>query len=371
MSQDKFINVREVLQQNSYTTTVDELRNRGKSRVRVINAEQISALIEEAVNRTIATTGGVGRDEVKDLVKRSQEKFRQLLAEKEKELAADRERVRQLEQFKDDLSKATAELERIRIVEIELRRQNEALSNQVAELKLAAKGGGASSEADRLEIERLKKSEAAALKERDILQAQMGELRRLESEFRKGEQDGRKEKDALALQLAELRHAESDLRKSETESRKEKESLLAQIGDLKSALKASEAKRAEAPAPAPVAAAMPPEMVEMLKSLATEVASVKAGLKEAAAKPAAAAAVGGDMTALIEKMDKIGKKVGISAGADASEVNLDAIFNPGGEKMESNIENVEVKERKGGGIAGALERMKALRGGKKKEEKKD
>jgi len=343
MTQDKFINVREVLQQNSYTTTVDELRNRGKSRVRVINAEQISSLIEEAVNRVVATSSGMGRDDVKKLVERSREEFKRLLAEREKELSEHRERVQQLDQSRENLAKTTAEAERLRIVEMELRRQNEAMSSQLTELRVAAKTGKGLAEVDLAEMERLRKNEAAAQKERESLQAQ----------------------------VAELRRAEAEMRRAETEARKEKEALLQQIKELTREVHELAAGKKAEPAPAAVS----PEMVEVLRSLASEVASVKAGLKEVASRPAETAGADKAVTdrmeeitkALTDKMEKIGKKVGVSAGAEDQEVVLDNIF-AGQEALESNIQDVEVKERKGTGISGAIERIKSLRN--KKGEKK-
>lgn len=336
MQPEKVINVREVLQQNSYTTTVDELRNRGKSKVRVINAEQISQLIEEAVNRVVSTSGGMGREEVKKLVDRSREEFKRLLAEREKELNEHRERLRLLDQAREDLTKSTAEIERLRVVESELRKQAESSSGQVAELKATAKVAGLS-EADRAEMERLRRAENEALRE----------------------------KEGVSAQLAEARRAEA-------QARAEKEALLVQMGELKQAAAAMQAQPAAAPAPAPTAS---PEMMEMLKTLASELGSVKAGLKEVATRPAETGAGGtadkavADKMAefskdLAERLDRIGKKVGISSGSEAGEVVLDNIFN-NQETLESNMENVEVKERRGSGIGGALERIKNLRNKKK------
>lgn len=357
-SDDKVINVREVLQQNSYTTTVDELRNRGKSRVRVINAEQISALIEEAVNRVIATSGGMGRDEVKKIVEKSREEFRRLLAEREKELSEHRDRLRQLDQAREDLAKVTSEAERLKILEAELRRQNETMSAQVADLKIAAKSGGENSEAVRAEVEKLRKNEESSRKEKDSALAQNQELRRIESELRKNEEIGRKEREKLLAQITELNKTIQDLASRKPEP-------------------------APAPAPAPVVQQTSPEVMELLKTLGSELASVKAGLKDVATKPVETKSSDSDKVVadkmdeitktLSSRLDQIGRKVGIGAVDVSDQVQLDNIFNDQ-ESLESNIENVEVKERRGSGIGGAIDRIKALRnkkGGQKDKENKD
>ena len=81
--------------------------------------------------------------------------------------------------------------------------------------------------------------------------------------------------------------------------------------------------------------------------------------------------MGGDLTAALDKMaatlnerlDKFGKKIGVSSAVDAGEVNLDALFNDDLEVMESNMDSVEVKQKTGSGIAANLERLKKLKGG--------
>lgn len=96
---------------------------------------------------------------------------------------------------------------------------------------------------------------------------------------------------------------------------------------------------------------------------------------QAPGQPGAATAQGAagapDVTAALDKMaatlnerlEKMGKKMGISSAVEADEVNLDSLFNEDIETMESNMDSVEVKQKTGSGIAANLERLKKLKGG--------
>ncbi len=87
----------------------------------------------------------------------------------------------------------------------------------------------------------------------------------------------------------------------------------------------------------------------------------------------AAPAVAGspDLSAAIEKLagslndrlEKLGKKMGISAAVEGEEVKFDGLFKDTGKDLESNMNNIQVKQKSGGGIAANLERLKKLKGG--------
>ena len=93
------------------------------------------------------------------------------------------------------------------------------------------------------------------------------------------------------------------------------------------------------------------------------------------AAPAAVAQTGapvtGELSAALDKMasnlderlDKFGKKIGVSSAVDAADVNLDLLFNDDVQDLESNMDSVEVKQKTGGSIASNLERLKKLKGG--------
>lgn len=67
---------------------------------------------------------------------------------------------------------------------------------------------------------------------------------------------------------------------------------------------------------------------------------------------------------LNERLDKFGRKMGISGAVEADEVKLDALFAKDDDvQLESNMDSVNVKKKTGGGIASNLERLKKLKGG--------
>jgi len=69
--------------------------------------------------------------------------------------------------------------------------------------------------------------------------------------------------------------------------------------------------------------------------------------------------------ALDAKLEKMGKKMGISAAVGDEAADLEALFKDGLDDgdVESNIDTVELEKRESGGIAANLERIKKLKGG--------
>lgn len=119
---------------------------------------------------------------------------------------------------------------------------------------------------------------------------------------------------------------------------------------------------------------------DLLMSMVQEMANLKANLMQrdaqerAPAAPAAAAPGAADFTAAIEKLagslndriEKIGKKMGVSAAVESdAPLDFGGLFKDDGSKtLESNMDNIEVKQKSGGGIAANLARLKKLKGGK-------
>jgi DNA mismatch repair ATPase MutL len=77
--------IKEALSTRARTATLDELRSEGKKRVRVVKAEHIAAMIEEAVHNALESSGFVAPEEVEKLVDRSRQEFRAILKEREAE----------------------------------------------------------------------------------------------------------------------------------------------------------------------------------------------------------------------------------------------------------------------------------------------
>ena len=145
---------------------------------------------------------------------------------------------------------------------------------------------------------------------------------------------------------------------------REREEELQRLAELKDALDAKDRAIAERD-----------QEIERLKQ---EVASSRAAGAQAVGATVTAVANAGqalagspDLTAAIEKLagslndrlEKLGKKMGISAAVEGGEVKLDGLFKDTGKDLESNMGNIQVKQKSGGGIAANLERLKKLKGG--------
>jgi DNA gyrase/topoisomerase IV subunit A len=107
----------------------------------------------------------------------------------------------------------------------------------------------------------------------------------------------------------------------------------------------------------------------LVMTLMQEVAALKANVGQGG-QPAAAAATGADFAAAIEKLtgtlndrlEKLGKKMGVSAAVEAADIKFDGLFKDEGKQLESNMDNITVKQKAGGGIAANLARLKKLKG---------
>lgn len=83
----------------------------------------------------------------------------------------------------------------------------------------------------------------------------------------------------------------------------------------------------------------------------------------AAGSPDISAAIEKLAGSLNDRLEKLGKKMGISAAVEGEEVKFDGLFKDTGKTLESNMDNIQVKKKAGGGIAANLERLKKLKGG--------
>lgn len=106
--------VKKALTARSETRSLDELQSRGRSRVKVIRAEHIAAMIDEAVQRAIAESGLVSREEADRLAERSREEFAAVHAERAQdaeELAAAQTQLEEAARRREALEKQVASLE--------------------------------------------------------------------------------------------------------------------------------------------------------------------------------------------------------------------------------------------------------------------
>ncbi|HKB16449.1 MAG TPA: hypothetical protein VKF62_10300, partial [Planctomycetota bacterium] len=105
------INVRDVLEKNSYTASLEELKTKGRTQVRVVRADQIAAMIEEAVLRILGERKSP--EEVEALVGRSKDEFRRMLEDRERELSKSRDRLAELERVRAEHAVLKSENERL------------------------------------------------------------------------------------------------------------------------------------------------------------------------------------------------------------------------------------------------------------------
>ncbi len=152
-------------------------------------------------------------------------------------------------------------------------------------------------------------------------------------------------------------------------------------GELERTRAEFEAHRSATPAPAPAVAAPAPAPAPapeapsnaLLLSLVSEMANLKANFMHQQVQERAPAPSGvPDFSAAIEKLagslgdrlESFGKKMGVSAAvASQAPVDFGGLFRDTGKSLESNIDDIEVKQRAGGGIAANLARLKKLKGG--------
>lgn len=172
-------------------------------------------------------------------------------------------------------------------------------------------------------------------------------------------------------ELAELKHRFDETAKALAHLRSELECVQGEYV----ALQQQHAEMMIAPPPAapvaPAAAAVPNDL---LLSLVQEMATLKANLmtQQTQERAPTQASGGAEFSAAIEKLagslndrlEKLGKKMGVSAAVEGdAPVDFGGLFKDTGKELESNMDNIEVKQKAGGGIAANLARLKKLKGG--------
>jgi hypothetical protein len=111
----------------------------------------------------------------------------------------------------------------------------------------------------------------------------------------------------------------------------------------------------------------------MMMSLVHELATLKANMAMQQQPQQAPQPAVPDFSAALEKLtgslndrlESIGKKMGISSAVESdTPLDFGGMFNSDDEvKLESNMDNIKVKQTSAGGIAANLARLKKLKGG--------
>ncbi len=112
---------------------------------------------------------------------------------------------------------------------------------------------------------------------------------------------------------------------------------------------------------------------DLVMRLMNEVATLKASMAHAPAAPApAAGGESGTIAAALDKLagslnerlEKFGRKIGVSSAVEADSVNFDGLFKHDTEQqLESNIDDVQAKQKSGSGIGANLDKLRKLKGG--------
>jgi myosin heavy subunit len=340
--------VKEALSAKARTTSLDELRERGKKQVRIIRAEHVAAMVAESVERALADSGMVPQDDLDRLIAKSRQEFAELNRERQHE-------HEQMQRMRDELVAAEQ-----RILDMDERM---------------------------LDLERQVQRSQGLLPQLDIQAARIAELE-LERDRLLEAVDSRSESEAATNAHWESQHRESTEARERAgnfavqleAARQEIEDYKRQIADLEARL-ASSSSEAEHVAQATAAA-----HVDVMAQVLEELATLKAKVNSQPAQPAAVAApvaaanyaptpvpaAGVDqLTAALskltqsmtDKMEAMGRKMGISSAVEAGPIQLDGLFKDmDNQKVESNLDSMEVKTKQAGGIAANLARLKKLKG---------
>lgn len=259
--------IKSALSERSRTATLDELRNEGRKRVRLIRAEHVAQMISEAVTGAIEASGLVDPGEVDRLVEKSREEFKAILREREEELRRAQENEERLEETEEQLGKLRQELDVTRQELEAARQQLDAQPTDGAAGAPAAAPAGVPS---------------------DMVMTLMQEMATLKASMGQGQ--------------------------------------------------------------APVAPAAPQGQGQA-QPAAGGGADISAALEKLAGS-------------LNERLESLGRKMGISSAVEGdAPVDFGGLFNDTDSNLESNMENIQVKKKTGGGIAANLAKLKKLKGG--------
>jgi len=189
---------------------------------------------------------------------------------------------------------------------------------------------------------------------------------------RRGERLGAGERAGVVEESTKILN---DMMRAEADARAQIAKLQTELAAKDAQISEAHAKRAELDAELRVIktrqpGSSPQDLLDELKALRTEIQARPAP----APAPAAAGGEGGGALAeklaslgaeLSSQIDKIGRKVGVASVEDeAPTAELANLFASSIPELESNMANVEAKERKGSDVSDALARMKSLRKGK-------
>ncbi len=356
--------IKEALSQRSRTATLDQLRNEGRKRVRLIRAEHVAQMISQAVHQAIKQSGLIKPGEVDDLVEKSRTEFKKILGEREQELQGSRDIAERLEQTELDLTETKS---RFRSISDELAGERAKLEQANHRLqKASADLSQATGELSRINQER-ERANSGIKQANSQLDHASSELRESNDKLQRSNREVAEANSKLDRASSELRESNDKLEQSNrevVEANSQLEEANSQLEELREIRDNLESKLADPPQ-ATVSS-------DMMMSIMEELTNLKASVATQQQQPAAPVG-GADLTAALEKisgglsdkLEKIGKKMGVS-GAVEGDVTPDfsSMMKDGDEvQLESNMDNIKIKQKSAGGIAANLARLKKLKDG--------
>ncbi len=128
---DQTAQLLEALEARAREESLEELERRGKSRVKVIRPSEIAAMIQEAVEKAVSSSGYVPPEEVERLVQEGRKEFKELLSRREEELKTRSEEAARLRETEEKAARLEKEVEELKGALREARAKKEELEEKL------------------------------------------------------------------------------------------------------------------------------------------------------------------------------------------------------------------------------------------------
>ena len=334
--------VQDALSAKARTASLDELRSRGRNKVRIIRAEHVAAMVAEAVERAVSASGLIPQTELERLVAESRSEFAEVNRERQREHDATLRLTEELEVAARNSEEAD---QRVRALEERLG-ELEGMRMRSAELEPELERAQARLE----EAEQELHAHRARVKEHE---PELAEAHRRADELRAALEQAHTLIDELEQRIADL-ESEAETQLAQRVDRREADpataaqvdvmaQVLEELALLKARVDSTPATTSAAPAPVSHGEAPQPQPNQGVDQIAAALSKLTEGLNN--------------------KMEAFGRKMGVSSAVDTGPVQLDALFRDlDDQKVESNLDTLEVKTKQAGGIAANLARLKKLKG---------
>jgi len=140
---DQIGDFKDALVARSRTTSLEDLRSQGRKSVQVIRPEQVAAMVQESVEKALATTNYLPPEEVERLIERGQREFREIIQQREAQIEQIRMTARELEEIKSERVRLEASLKSLVRERDDLLSRNERLERFAEESRRREQDAGA------------------------------------------------------------------------------------------------------------------------------------------------------------------------------------------------------------------------------------